>query len=77
MKAWGYAIFDDFDLEESASIEEIEAFGDWGFCRFSYSMKVIPKAEGEATTDSGQALCVFKRQADGSWKYARACWANE
>jgi len=60
--------FDQFDMEETISIDEIEVSGDLAFMRYSYAFKITPKAGGETDHANGKALAILKRQADGSWR---------
>ena len=60
--------FDQFDMEETISIEEIEVSGDLAFMRYSYTFQITPKTGGETDHASGKALAILKRQANGSWK---------
>lgn len=42
----------------------------------SYTLKIQPEG-GEATTDKGKYVVVWKRQADGSWKLAVDIWNTD
>jgi uncharacterized protein (TIGR02246 family) len=77
VRAWAEPFFDDFDVDESASMVEVEVAADWAFCRYGYSVRATPKAGGEPTAEEGQCLAVFRRHADGTWKMARHAWGNE
>ena len=39
----------------------------------AYTLKIQPEG-GEATTDKGKYVVIWKRQADGSWKLAVDIW---
>ena len=60
--------FEQFDMEETISIDEIEVSGELAFMRYSYKFKITPKAGGETDHANGKALAILKRQADGSWR---------
>jgi len=67
-------LFGQFYLELPYTVDEVEVLGDWAFARsiFQYSMTL--KDSGETTTMAGKELDIFKRQADGSWKFYIQCY---
>ncbi len=70
------ATFDLFNLEMTIHPQEAEISGDWAFGRCDYSVSLTPKEGGPTTTfDAAKDLDIFKRQADGSWKYYISCWS--
>jgi ketosteroid isomerase-like protein len=75
-REWAQPFFEEFDIEENISYEEIEVSGDWAFIRTSYTMRSTPKAGGEPVLGNGKAIWLFKRQADGSWKGTHCIWNN-
>ena len=64
-------------LEETWSSEEIVVAADWAFTRGTYSSTFTPRAGGEPVQENGKSLWILERQADGSWKYARAIWNSD
>ena len=66
--------FDLFDFEVPIVVEEAEIAGDWLFVRCTYTISLTPKEGGDTTTRSGKDLCIWKRQADGSWKLYIDCY---
>jgi len=69
-------LFDQFNFDEVPIYpQEAEVTGDWAFGRCDYSAVLTPKEGGPTTTFNGKDLDVFKRQADGSWKYYISCWS--
>jgi ketosteroid isomerase-like protein len=75
-RQWAQPYFDEFDIEENITYEEVEVSGDWAFIRTSYTMKSTPKAGGEAMLGNGKAIWLLKRQADGSWKGTHCIWSS-
>jgi uncharacterized protein (TIGR02246 family) len=61
--------FDLFNVELPVTVDEVGVPGDWAFARCSYPLSTTPKEGGETTTRGGRELSIFKRQADGSWKF--------
>ena len=59
--------------EEKCSLvyEEVEAAGHWGFARATVTAARTPTAGGGVETMSLKNLWIFKRQADGQWKFWR------
>ena len=61
-------MFELFNLKIAPSIDEVEVSGDLSFVRYSYSLQVTPKAEGEKMELNGKVIFILKRKSDGSWK---------
>jgi uncharacterized protein (TIGR02246 family) len=70
-------LFDNFTFEEMTLFDvEIQLAGRWAFTYCNFTATMIPKAGGEPLYMDAKDLCIFERQADGSWKIARDCWNN-
>jgi hypothetical protein len=54
-----------YDLE----VQDVQIAGDWAF-EWAYGSYTTSK-DGKRTTLHGKVMRVMKRQADGSWKFAR------
>ena len=64
--------FDDqATFEETRSVEEIVASGDWAFVRWTGTGTVTPKDGGESSEFNRKGITIFQRQPDTSWKIAR------
>jgi ketosteroid isomerase-like protein len=61
-------MFEFFNLKIAPSIDEVEVSGDLAFVRYSYSLQVIPKTEGEMMELNGKVIFILTRQSDSSWK---------
>jgi uncharacterized protein (TIGR02246 family) len=61
-------MFELFNLKIAPSIDEVKVSGDLAFVRYSYSLQVIPKAEGEMMELNGKVMFILIRQSDSSWK---------
>jgi ketosteroid isomerase-like protein len=59
-------------IEQEAVSEEIEMMGDWAFAWGRESIVLVPQGDGTPIRMDGKGLSILKRQADGSWKCARA-----
>ncbi len=55
---------------------DVEHSGDLAYEIGAYNLKVQPKG-GQATTDAGKYVVVWKRQADGAWKLAADIWNTD
>ena len=67
--------FDDqATFEETRSVEEIVASGDWAFVRWTGTGTVTPKDGGESSEFNRKGITIFQRQPDTSWKIARVIW---
>ena len=74
LRAWGEPYFQQFSMEDTESVDEIVITGDWSVLRYSYSARFMPKAGGEALSDSGRGMLLLQRQTDGTWRIARHIW---
>jgi uncharacterized protein (TIGR02246 family) len=66
------SLFGQFDVEQSASTEEIEVAGDWAFSWGAETMTLSPRGGGQPIRLRGKGLTILRRQPDGSWRFARA-----
>ena len=55
---------------------EIQGQGDMAYDRGTYSMAVTP-AGAAPIEDHGKYLTIWRKQADGSWKVARAIFNSD
>lgn len=77
VRAWAQQMFDQLDMEDTVSIQEIQVAGDWAFMRATYNFRTTPKAGGESMEVTGKYLAIFSRQPDGSWRLARLVWNTD
>lgn len=58
------------------AIEDVHVAGDRALTRCTYSLKLTPKAGGDAidAMPRGKALTLYARQADGSWRIVYDCF---
>ena len=71
--AWGTeSFFDPFKMRLDMSFEEIEIFGGSAFARGRFALELTPREAGAAAQTTGKFMNIFRRDASGSWKYARA-----
>ncbi len=77
IRAWTQAFFDQFTLEPTISVEEVEVLGDWAFERATNTFKLIPVAGGEVASETFKYVRILQRQPDGSWKIAREIWNRD
>lgn len=52
---------------------EIAKSGEFGFTSGTYEMS-LKGADGKPATEKGKFLCVWKKQADGTWKAVHDMW---
>jgi len=58
------------DLKMEITTDEADGRGDLAYVVGRYRFTATPKAKGAAMQDEGKFVEVYKRQSDGSWKYA-------
>ncbi len=56
------------------TIEHVEVSGDLAFARLGFVETATPKAGGEAVTDVGKSVSIYRRGADGSWRTILEIW---
>ena len=54
--------------------EELEVSGAWAIQRYSFRLTLTPKSGGNATTEAGSGLHIWRRGADGQWRLAKDIW---
>lgn len=68
----------DIDIVEyNLTFNEVNVIGDWAFEWGTFSGTIRSKIGGESSESSGKLFRVLKRDADGSWKVARAMFSND
>jgi uncharacterized protein (TIGR02246 family) len=70
-------MFEQNTVEVSSTSDETVAAGEWAFGRGAFSLKITPKAGGDAMQDSGKYVVIIRRQADNSWKVARLIFNSD
>lgn len=75
LRAWLRAFLENFTTEWLRFQHgETVVAGNLAFHDYYYSMKVTPKAGGEATIGHGKGLHVLRREGNGAWKIVRNVW---
>ena len=69
--------FDPFQMRFHHTFDEIEVLGATAFARGRFTLSLTPRAGGSATKMRGKFIDIFRRQPDGSWKFARIIWNSD
>lgn len=73
---WVGGYFEAFKTKwEKTSIEFVVS-GDWAFERYTYKAVDTPRGGGEAYTDTGNGINIYRLGDDGVWRVARDAWAT-
>jgi uncharacterized protein (TIGR02246 family) len=64
------AALQQFDLEASSNIQEVEVVGDWAYVRTHLSILITPKSGGAAMKRAGNTLSILRKQ-NGNWLLVR------
>jgi ketosteroid isomerase-like protein len=75
--SWLQRSFDQFNINESWSSEEIVVFGDWAFDRGYYTATITPEEGGDPVEQKGKYIYILKRQSDGTWRQARLIFNSD
>ena len=73
IRAWHEAAWSQTNYQCSGTVDEVQVLGEWGFVSGTFS-GVVTISNGTSSRDSGKFFNVVQRQADGTWKIARAIW---
>jgi uncharacterized protein (TIGR02246 family) len=65
-------LFEAFDRCIAYVSAEARVMGECAFDRGSFAFTVAPRSGGETSREEGKYLFLYSRDADGSWKIARA-----
>ena len=58
----------------NVNTEEIIGVGMFALHRFSYALRVQPRAGGAAIEDRGMCFWIWRRESGGRWVIARSLW---
>ena len=73
--AWGKeTLFDPFHNKLQIKFDRIQVIGAQAFGYGPFSLELMPKSGGPTVKGTGKHMAMFKKQRDGSWKYAQAIW---
>lgn len=64
------AFFDPFIIRLASKYEDVQIFGTQAFAQGTFTMDRIPKTGGKTLSGPGKFSNFFRKQIDGSWKYA-------
>jgi len=68
------AVFAQFDVDESRTIEEIDIAGDRAMVWGTYTVILSPKDGSPPISEAGNYIDVLHKQPDESWLFARTIW---
>ena len=60
-----------YRIEGTSNIQEIQISGDWGYCWNHLSVSMMPLQGGPARRRVGYTLSIFRKRPDGNWVLAR------
>ena len=69
--------FEQFTATQTATVDEVQVFGDVAFSRGTWRILQTPKAGGDEVERTGKWLVINQRQPDGQWKTARHIWNQQ
>ena len=76
-RAYWQDFFSRFNIQGTATTEEIEVVGDRAFVRGIWTYSLTSQGGGEAQQETSSYMLIMQRQPDGSWKWARAIWNSD
>lgn len=78
VRAWAKeTLFDPFRMKLNFSFDEIEVFGSSAFTRGPFTLVLTPTKGGSETKMIGKFVDIFRRESDGSWKFARVIFNSD
>ena len=66
--------FDPFRNKLRITFSRMQVIGSQAYGYGPFSLELTSKSEGNTIKGVGKHMAVFKKQKDGSWKYAQAIW---
>lgn len=72
--AWSQGFLGHFNVTFALDVEEVRIVDSWAFERGGYSITLGPKNGGDAFTDSGKYITLYRREPAGDWRMARDIW---
>lgn len=69
--------FDPFDIDLELSFDELQISESWAYAAGPFRETLTPKDGGEAVELVGKFIDVFRRDADGEWKFARVIFNTD
>lgn len=73
---WVRGYFGAFETNWKKTSLEFVVAGEWAFERYTYTAVDTPRAGGEAYTDTGNGINIYRLGRDGIWRVARDAWAT-
>jgi uncharacterized protein (TIGR02246 family) len=58
-------------IESTADVQELAVAGDLAYCVTLLTVRMIPRAGGDANVRSGLTLSIFRKPPDGAWVLSR------
>ena len=58
-------------IESTGDVQEVQVSGSLAYCWTNLTVRVIPLTGGNPTVRAGNALSIFRKQANGSWVLTR------
>jgi ketosteroid isomerase-like protein len=62
--------FDPFTLQIASKFEDVQLFGLQGFAHGVFTLEMNPKSGGQTIVLPGKFTNLFRKQTDGSWRFA-------
>jgi uncharacterized protein (TIGR02246 family) len=69
--------FEKFNVEVTTTPEEIEVSGNLAFVRGTFTLGLIPKAEGEKMVLTFKGISILRKGTDCSWKTSCDIWNSD
>jgi len=66
------SFFDPFKIKLMAKFDRVQVFGSQAVASGPFSLELTPKTGGNTIKGKGKHMDLFRKQKDGSWKYAQA-----
>jgi uncharacterized protein (TIGR02246 family) len=63
--------FDPFKIKLKVKNDRVQVFGSQAVASGSFANELTPKSGGDPVKGVGKQMAVFRKQRDGSWKYAQ------
>ena len=69
--------FENFQVKYRLTNEQLEVSGDLAVSRGPFTLQLTPKGGGDPIQDNGKFVNVYKRGADGEWKFTHIIFNSD
>lgn len=74
VRDWHNGLIEKFDAHLEYTASDVKVMGDWAVEQYEATVKMTPKAGGDAVVEQVRGIHVYRRGEDGAWKITHDIW---